>query len=308
MTPDRRRLLATIPAVLAAGLLAGCAGAPVPAGERIVDGATGQTLAAEALHHRVRAADILLLGEVHDDPAQHAARGRLLRDLGRPAVVVAEHLPAGAELRLPWPAGDDALLAALQVAGFDDRGWQWPAHRALFAGIAEAGLPLRGGNLPRDAARAAARDGETALPPDLRDAIAAAPLAPAGRDALQQDLLGSHCGQLPASRLPGMVAAQRGRDAAMAAALVQARAARPGALAVLVAGNGHVGRDHGVPVLLAAIAPQARLLVVGSLQEGEALPAGRYDVALVTPAISRPDPCAGWPAAPAPSASAPPAR
>jgi uncharacterized iron-regulated protein len=41
--------------------------------------------------------------------------------------------------------------------------------------------------------------------------------------------------------------------------------------AVLLAGNGHVRRDHGVPVLIAAAEPGARVLSVGFLSAGDTL-------------------------------------
>lgn len=299
----RRRQLMQLGLGLAPALLVGCA-----------------TTAADGL----RQADIVLLGERHDNPAHHRLRGQWLYSLrGSSAVVVAEHLTLGRQVDAAAAAQD--LLPALQAAGFDARGWAWPLHRPLFeplfSPVLAAGLtpklppslPLWGGNLPREAARDIARRGEAAwdehLGPTLAQRLRDAPLPPPAQAALDQALIDGHCGQLPAARVPAMRAAQRARDAAMAQALLQAHAAgaRP---VVLVAGNGHVRRDHGVPQLLAAWAPGLTVVSVVLDEQGagpEVLAAaGPADVRWTTPGVpSRNDPCAGMtlPAGAPPSAA-----
>jgi uncharacterized iron-regulated protein len=107
--------------------------------------------------------------------------------------------------------------------------------------------------------------------------------------------------------LPRMVWAQRGRDAAMAAALRDARIARPDALAVLIAGNGHVRHDYGVAPLLLQSEPAARVLSIGFVEDGPDSGPAVFDLAWITAAAVRDDPCAGMrPAsAGAPAASSP---
>lgn len=295
--------------------LTGCAGAPWAqgpgAGEPVAAGGRwwdmrgrgpAQPLDAAQAQALFRQADVLLLGEQHDQPLHHRGRGALLAWLGQqlgPLEVVAEHLPQGASLRLMPGLQPTALLAALSQAGFEPQGWAWPLHAPLFEGLAQGGHHLLGGNLPRALARQVAREGVQALPPALRTWVASAPLAPPAQAALAQALLDGHCGHLSAARLPGMVAAQRGRDAAMAETVLQAQAAlaRP-APVVLLAGNGHVRNDFGVPQLLAQARPALRLLSVG-LVMGDAPPAPSAlpcDLAWVWPQASAalgPDPCAG---------------
>ena len=73
------------------------------------------------------------------------------------------------------------------------------------------------------------------------DTPLSAPLA----EALNWELVDSHCGAMPPQAFGGMAAAQRYRDAHLADALLGA-AARHGS-AILIAGNGHVRSDRGVP-------------------------------------------------------------
>jgi uncharacterized iron-regulated protein len=278
--------------------LAGCALQPAT-GDRIVDVAAGRDITRGELLAQVREADFVLLGEQHDNPHHHARRGALIAELGAAAVVVAEQLDRG---RRVGP-GPDAL-ARLQAAGFEPRAWQWPLHRALFEPLLAAGLPVLGGNAPIADVRQVARQGLAAAPAEWQELLASAPLDAAAEAALDRALVDGHCGQLPPARVPAMRAAQRVRDAALAQALA-ASAGRP---AVLVAGNGHVRLDHGVPVLLRRLQPAARIVVVGFGEPDWPLADAPYGHLWLTPAIERGDPCAGLrmparpetPAAPAP--------
>ncbi len=251
----------------ALGLLAGCA-APGGGGPavRIVALAGGRELTRAALLAEALRCDYLLLGEQHDNPHHHAQRGAWLAALPIGTPVVAEQLTRGLSVS---PQGE--LLARLQAGGFDPKGWRWPLHEPVLAAAAAPGRQLLGGNVPRELARDAARRGPAAWPPELAALLEPAALEAAAQDALDGDLLRGHCGMLPAARVPSMRAAQRLRDASMWLALREAHAAAPGLPAVLVAGNGHVRSDYGVPTLIRRHAPQARWMSVGFVEPGFAL-------------------------------------
>jgi len=80
--------------------------------------------------------------------------------------------------------------------------------------------------------------------------------------ALEDEIRAVHCGALPDALVPGMVVAQRARDAHMAERLVAGQ--RDGA--VLIAGAGHVRTDQGVPRALAVLAPDAGVASVAFLE------------------------------------------
>lgn len=272
----RRRTLLGAAAVLAG---AGCA-AP-RAADRIL-GANGEALGFDGLLARARAAEVVLLGELHDNPAHHAARARLVLLLGAGVTVVAEQLERGRRVD-PGPDTRSRLVAA----GFDERAWRWPLHESLFEPLLAAGLPVVGGNAPQAEVRRVAREGESAWPVDLAAlARAAGPLSGAGLAALDRDLDDGHCGQLPPARLPAMRSAQGLRDASMWQALVEA----PGRRKVLVAGNGHVRRDYGVPRFATA---GRTLFCVGFLEDGDAESGLPFDAVWITRRAEREDACAG---------------
>lgn len=287
-SPRRRLALAAL-ASLAVPLLQACA-LTSPRRDDIVDAASGRALTSAQLLAQARAADWVLLGEQHDNLHHHAQRGAFIAALGPGTVVVTEHLQRGRRVE---PGRE--LQSRLQAAGFDPRAWGWPLHRALYEAVLDAGLPVLGGNAPVALVRQVAREGLAAAPPELRALLDAAPLSAAAQASLDRALEEGHCGHLAAARLPATRAAQRVRDAALALAL-QAAGGRPG---VLVAGNEHVRRDYGVPVLLRHLRPQARLLVVAFGEPGWRADAGAHTHLWRTPGVARVDPCAAFGGAPA---------
>lgn len=298
----KRRTLLSATACAALAACASLGAAPA----RVFDTKTGRALTHGELLARLRGARYVLLGELHDSALHHRLRGELIAALGARTQVVAEHLSFGKTVATDTTT---PLLARLEAAGFAARNWRWPLHEPLFAPVAGAGLPLLGGNAELAVVRQVAREGEAAIPADLQALLQRAPLAAQARATLDADLLRGHCGHLSAARTPPMRAAQRTRDASMALALMQA--ARAGAQpAVLVAGNGHVRNDFGVPQLLRVLQPEAGTVSVGFVEGERPPPDAPYDIVWLTAATERSDPCAGFtmPARPASAPTSAPAR
>ena len=248
----------------------------------------------------------MLLGEIHDNAQQHELRAVLLRRLlsdGVPSVVVfepidREHSAALAATALATPHDVEAVITA---GALDRSGWGWPLHRPVFAAALDGGAALAGGNLSRTDASRLVRGGLAQAPADLRDLIDPAVdtrWTPEHQAELLHQVDEGHCGALPASMVAPMALAQRARDAALALAMFQAaRQAAPGARVVLIAGNGHVRRDLGVPHDLAALDAAARVMSVAFLELDEGRPGtvdAPYDAAWFTPRAERVDPCAGF--------------
>lgn len=285
-------------------IVTGCASGP-PAGglqSRIWDVRDQRFVDEDELAAQLRTARYRLLGEVHDHPAHHTLRAGLLAKLG-PAEVVFEQFDRenDAALRTAQAGGADA--DALARAGRMDKSWKWPLHRPLLETSLAAQLPVRAGNL----SRADARRIVTAAALGPRDRALAAALERSGWTAareqeMRREIFDSHCGALPEKLAPAMVLAQRARDAALAMAL----AAAPGS-AVLIAGNGHVRRDVGVPLYMPA---GSAALIVGFLETRGEEPDPRayargvageaaYDYIWFTSPQLRPDPCEAFKKRPA---------
>lgn len=268
----------------------------LPDGITLVDAQSGRPQPVATLLIRIAESDFVLLGEVHDNAAQHRLRGELITAFAarKPAVVFEQF--AASETAMSVPESGAPIEPWLDAHGFDRKAWGWPLHRPVVDAAIASGRSLWGSGVSRESLRAVVRGGDSAAPAELQSIMARAPLDSAGKFAIDQELIEGHCGKLPVSMIPGMRAAQVTRDAAMTHALLLAGADGP---AWLIAGNGHVRRDMGVPRLLAKAAPKQKLLVVGLLEQesdGSAPSAESrkpYDYVIVTPRAERPDPCAG---------------
>lgn len=260
---------------------------PASAHARIIDLQTRTEISEDQLAERLQSQDIVLLGELHDNPGHHALRGRLIARIAGPqTTVVAEQLPAPARVATGGPLLDD-----LEAAGFSAEGWAWPLHQPLFDAVRQSGAPLIGGNLPKGFSRQLMKQGTAALDAPLADAYRRAPLSADAVRALDADLVSGHCGKLPEKYLAPMRLVQRATDVSLAHALLSHRPS------VLVAGNGHVRKDYGVPQVLGALAPSLKISAVGFYEDDMDAPellqslAGRYDYLWLTEGTERSDPC-----------------
>ncbi len=238
----------------------------------------------------VRHARFILLGEVHDNPEHHRQRAELLRRLladGQPTRVVFEQMDRASDAALAAAARDPEAQA--DAGQLDRAGWRWPMHRPLVEAALAGGAKISGGNFDRDLARRLVREGAAAAPADLRTALAAVPWSPAQDEIVRDAIEDGHCGVLPQDRVAPMALVQRLRDAALAQAMLRAREPR----VVLIAGNGHVRNDLGVPHYLRAAGVAARdIVALGFVEDGDAtMP---FDLRQVTPGVQRPDPCAAF--------------
>jgi len=275
-----RRLARTLVAVAFAALAAGCAH---PLAGRIWHPASGEFVDAGAVWKRASRARHVLLGEIHDNPGHHRFHREALEALaarGPGRALAMEQFDVEHQAAMDAARADAEAIA--DAGRFDRRGWNWPLYRPLVEFAIEQRWPLLAANLSRTQARAAA--------PGAVD--------PAVVSALERDMIDGHCGHRPgAQALASMVNAQRARDARMAA--VMSAAGEPGT--VLVAGNGHVRRDRGVPLYLGS----AEALVIGQVEvrDGMTSPADylggfatalSYDYIRFTSRTEREDPCAAF--------------
>jgi len=289
-----------------------------PLAGRVLDSRDTTPLDARAVQDRLAGARFVLLGETHDSADAHLAQAWLLGlmiDAGRRPAVVWEMLDSGqADALTAFLAGGDPAAEAMgEAIGWADSGWpDWPLYQPIAAEALAAGLPMLTGNLPVQTVRAIAQNGPEAvlgrdgLPPRALNVPFPDPL----RQALSVEILRGHCDMLPETAVPPMIDAQRARDGEMARAML-AGAALPGTDgAVLIAGNGHVRADRGVPWVMQHLSDgaDADTLVVGVLEippdmpdtptpedlsDATMPPDSRppYDLVVFVPAVDDQDPC-----------------
>jgi uncharacterized iron-regulated protein len=272
-------------------LVAGCA-AIRPSHD--ADPAVAARLAAA----RALPAQVVYLGESHDNPHHHLAQARVLEamlaDGARPALAF-EMLTQDRQ-----PAVDAAMIetadptALAKRLGWEERGWPgFEMYRPLFDLARRHGLSVVALDLPQPAVRRISKEGLVALAPDERSRLASR-LAP---DALRErgiarDIETAHCGLLPAAAVPRMVDAWHARNVTMARRILEALERAPQVMVI-------VGRGHQAPGGLAdqveALRPGTRQLIVDLVEAGEKAPelaAPGNRIVWSSPPVERPDPCA----------------
>ena len=284
-------------ALLALTLLAGCLSMGAERAGPIV-GPGGARLSEAELVARLEGAEVVVLGEVHDNPVHHARQARLVEALA-PGGLAFEMVPTGSEEGVQVFLAQGGARGGIGPAiGWERLGWpDWDlyapifeaAPRAYVAGGGAARSELREAMRRGAAAAWGAGAGEVGLDRDL---------AAETRRALEDQMIAAHCGEIPRPVARGMVEAQRFRDARLAEAALRALR-RGGEQAVLITGNEHARLDRGAPAYLGRLAGDVTVRSVGMIE----LPAGAdpaeaaeglaYDYVWFSEPQERGDPCAG---------------
>ena len=232
-------------------------------------------------------ADIVFLGEQHDNPEHHRLQAQAVETLSAKALVFEMLSPEQAAVITPDLLGDEAALE--QALGWNDSGWpDFSIYYPIFAVAGDAAF--YGAAVPREKARDVSEDGLTAvfganaaqfgldqpLPADQQQ----------DREAMQ---MAAHCDALPEQILPMMVDIQRLRDARLAEQALQALQDTGGPVAVIT-GNGHARKDWGAPFYVVTANPDVSVASIGLGENGSA-PAGGFDRVEATEGVDRGDPC-----------------
>src|SRR5438132_11427080 len=179
-----------------------------------------------ALMQAMQGQRVVLLGEVHDNAAQHTLRVAALRQLvvkgAHPAIAFEQFVrgrqPDIDRARRERPGDANYLIA--QAKGRDE--WQWDFYRPFVALALEYDLPIVAANLSRDKAMDVAIDGWPAVfDARMREKLKLDSL-PAGFRRKHADAIAAgHCNLLRAEDVPARARAQLARD------IIMARASHP---------------------------------------------------------------------------------
>ena len=234
--------------------------------------ARGQRAELAAVCDALDRADVVFLGERHDDATAHALQRELLaaadhaaRSADRPLVLGLEMIETDVQTAL-----DEYLAGLIRERDWLAAGRPWSNYEADYRPLVEfarlEGHAVVGTNAPARYVSLVSRRGGLcvldSLPGEAQHWLPPTVPPPSDRLAAKfTDLMGgmSH-GAGPS--VDGMLAAQNLRDATMAWQIAHALDRRPGALVVHVNGSFHSENGLGVPEHLARLAPEARQLVV----------------------------------------------
>lgn len=270
--------------ILAVLMLSACqhVSVPPPIVGEIRDLRTGQTLTAQELVMRLAKPSRLIVGEQHDNRDHHALQRWLLQALGEQrsqGSLLLEMITPDQQQRVDDVRHASTLPTDLPDALAWKPGWDWNLYGPVVRFALTQPYPLLAANLNTVEVRAF-----YAQPPILSGARSNTASVKA---ELLTQISESHCGLLPASQMPAMLAVQQQRDRRMVERLLAAPTP-----ALLFAGAYHARKDVGVPIhaldLGASEAPTVLMLV----QQGSEVTAAMADYVWYTPATPAPDYCA----------------
>lgn len=254
--------------------------------DTIIDLRQQKSINQSELIHQLTKSEFILLGELHDNPHHHERRGQIITAVKNQSyAVVAEYLLAD---RMVTFSG--TTLDSLERSGFSPKAWPWKLYQPLFDAIRVSNMRLYGSNLDRSISKQVFSKGS--IPANMDTEYQKSSLDQEAKNALEKDLIDGHCGKLPNQYLDPMFRIQRLTDISMAQVMMRH------APAILLAGNGHVRKDYGVPQVLRSLQPASKQVSIGFIEEDRwnskkmAELIKLYDFIWVTPRIERTDPCA----------------
>lgn len=259
-----------------------------------------------ALLGRSNTADVVLLGEVHDNRVHHDLQLKLLKarvESGSHPALMMEQLDAASQPALDQAlAGenrDDVLNSVNALIKFTD----WQFYSPLLSVAIDNKLPVIAANVPNQFLQPVIWKGYSAFDPAELKRLDVETVWNEKRQAyLASNMGGAHCGKLRDELRAGLTRSQRLRDALMADSAISSVARG----VVGIVGSSHARRDIGLPLYFAARLPKARLLSIGFVEVSNnsndpneystdsATGEEPYDVIWFTPRMKREDPCANF--------------
>lgn len=241
-------------------------------------------------------AEVVFLGETHDNPAHHARQAELVAEL-KPVALVFEMLTTEQSAQIhPEHLEDEAALS--ELLDWENSGWpDFAMYYPIFEAAGEAAI--FGAALPREEAqRVSGEPLDEVFGPSAGFYGLDEPLPAEQQETREAMQMAAHCDALPAEMLPVMVGIQRLRDARLAETALEALSMH-GAPVVVITGNGHARTDWGAPALVARAAPEVTVAALGQGETGKGAPEGSFDLLEETEGVERGDPCEAFREAPA---------
>lgn len=255
---------------------------PPPVAGEIRDLRSGQDITAQELIARLAKPARVIVGEQHDNRDHHALQLWLLQSLGaqRPqGSLLLEMLTPDQQLRVDDVRHASTPPVDLPAALAWQSGWDWDVYGPIMRFALAQPYPLLAANLDAVEVR-----GIYANPPSLRGARSNASSV---RNELLEQVSESHCGLLPQSQMPAMLAVQQQRDRRMAERLLAAPTP-----SLLFAGAYHARKDIGVPIHVLDLGATQAPIVLMLAQQGAEVTAAMADYVWYTPAMPAQDYCA----------------
>lgn len=263
----------------------------------------GRPLHWPALRDALRWADVVILGERHNDVIGHDTKTQIIALYNRPAVVAMEQFTRDQQVYLDdWrmDIGVSEDHDAFDIlSGRTDLWNDFETYYLPFIEIAKSrGWPVVASNAPRQYVRLARTDGYARLrhlTPEQRATFDIPRTLPTGeyRDRFMELMSGLQGHGGAEIDLEALYRSQALWDATMAASILEARSRHRGALVFHVNGAFHSDDDGGIVAMLRRAAPGIRILNISLVPKDgpdlDELDRGIADIVIYTGEIEEPE-------------------
>ncbi|MEO1446323.1 MAG: ChaN family lipoprotein [Cyanobacteria bacterium J06635_11] len=256
--------------------------AAVPAALSTIEAAEFQTLVA---------ADVVYLGERHDSEVDHAAQLTIIEGLyaADPDMAIALEM-----FQRPFQPALDAYLAGditeaelIKQSEYESRwGYDWELYAPIIRFAKENQIPLIALNTPTEITRQVAGQGLESLSGDALTYIPPVADIDTTDEAYREAISGvfnAHGGAGHSLDFENFFAAQVLWDETMAERIVQQLEADPERQVVVLAGEGHIAYDYGIPNRVERRLPEVAQASVRLIESAQEAQPGFADFAWVTP-------------------------
>ncbi len=240
-------------------------------------------------------ADVILLGEQHDNPHHHAIQKQVLDLVGQRSElgsVVFEQV-YGEQQPILDALNNRSLGELAKDLKWESSGWpDYKLYEPLFMAATRYKAQLIAGNIAPQKSKLIHKDGYAAIfQADEQKKLGLDQSFDAkSQSALEEEIFQGHCRLLPKDHVKTMIPVQRSRDAAMA--LAWFRKHKTGK-SVFIVGAGHARRDYGIPWYLERLKPGIKIFSIGMNEIGAETEKAVFDQIITTEAAQREDPCVG---------------
>lgn len=248
-------------------LLALAGAAPAAPKVAIYDTRAGKQIGEKTLWERMAAADVVFVGEQHDDPQTHVFERRALEEVAKraktPPALTMEMFERDVQ-----PTVDDYVAGRSDEAAFLKASRPWPNYATDYRPLVEfakaRGLPVIASNVPRPLASKVGKDGLAALKDPLPS------LMQAPHDDYWQRFSATMAGMgdahgganMDADTIARFYEAQVLKDETMADSIVAAWDKAPKTTVYHVNGQFHSDYGGGIPRRVLWRRPLARVMIV----------------------------------------------
>ncbi len=238
------------------------------------------------LIHKLRTESLILLGERHDNPDHHRLQGWIVAQVSKSKqwAIGFEMLDENDASQLKPYA---SALEFAKAVSWDKSGWPpFSVYAPLFESVVKANLTMLAIHPSRARLMKLMRNPKKR---SRKDAEKWGKLSEEGLLALREDIRESHCGHANEKVVEAMIMAQRFKDFWMSDQMNRQRAENPG---ILVAGNGHLRKDYGLPNHFEEAFTSVGIVEVQpKLHKADDYNTKRFDYVWFTPRLDSEDPC-----------------